>query len=209
MPTFAELKSKASRRLLDASNTAVTDAEVGTALNDAISYWKWKPFWFNQKEASFSLVANNAEVTNFPTDFLAPVKPGAFIIRYGQVNWDVALVNSQQYDDEFTENGTGLPYIITPRNDSWFVYFIPDQAYTMKVRYFQDYTDLSADSDTNDFTTYADQLILYDALSRLQAELRQGPEMETYYTARTQDEYKHLLSQTHNRFSTGRLDIGD
>lgn len=208
MPTFAELKSKVSSRLLDKNNTAVSAAEVGTALNDAISYWKWKPFWFNEKEDSISLVSGTEEVTNFPTDFLTPAPTAPFVIRYGQVNWDVRLVTQIEYDGQFTENGSGLPYIIAPRNDSWYVFFIPDQNYTMKVRYFQDYTDLSADDDTNDFTTYADQLILYDALSRLQAELRQGSEMETYYTARMKDEYQHLINQSNQRRGTGYL-IGD
>ena len=152
-----------------------------------------------------TLVTDNPEVTNFPTDYQKPLE-GFCSIFYSQQYWKVTKVLPSIYDAENIQ-GKGIPYIITERAGKWYVYFIPDQDYTMQLYYLKDYAALQDDSDTNDFTEEAPALMRYDALSRLYGELKQDEKMEAYYTARAQAEFDVLKQQTQSRQRTGYLEI--
>jgi len=87
------------------------------------------------------------------------------------------------------------------------VYTYAQEDYDMVMHYIKDYDDMAADSDTNDFTINADQMIMYEALSRLHGELRQDEKMEAYYSARAQNEFSHLSSFGRRKSGSGQLTI--
>jgi len=62
-------------------------------------------------------------------------------------------------------------------------------------------------TDTNDFTVYADRMIIYNALSRIYAEYKQDPNMEQYYTARAKDEELNLKRRSDSLTGSGVLTI--
>lgn len=206
MPTFAELKTAVSKRLLDANNTAVSSADVGDSINAAIRYWKQRTFWFNQKNQTVTLNIDNPIIPNFPIDFLYEIPEGGFVIDYSQTRWPLTKVDNATYENANVE-GKGLPYLITFREGTWQVYWYPDQEYSLIIRYIKDYNDLVGDNDVNDFTTFADRLIMYDALSRLNAEFRQDEKMESYYSARAGNEYKNLNQRSNKVYGTGTMQI--
>lgn len=209
MATFGELVTEASKKLLDTSNTAVTAADVANSINDAIKYRKKQRYWFNETVATLTLSDGVGTVT-LPSDFLVENPRNALTVLYNTVKYDVMKVKPEDFDAG-DATGTGMPFIYTYRGRVMEVYYIPDQDYTAYLRYQKDYdafaTDGSADNTSNDFTTYADRLILYDALSRLHGENRQDEKMFAYYSARAQVEHQNLLNETNRHNSTGSLSI--
>lgn len=204
MATFGELVTEASLKIVDTSNTAVSSVNVANSLNDAIKFWKRKRFWFNETVSTLTL-SEGVGTVQLPSDFLIENPRNALTVLYNSVKYDVMKLNPQDFDAG-DATGTGMPYLYTYRGRVMEVYYIPDQDYTAYLRYQKDYdafaTDGSAANTSNDFTTYADRLILYDALSRLMAENRQDDRAE-YYATRAQVEYQNLLNETNRHNSTG------
>ncbi|MDP9195210.1 MAG: hypothetical protein M3O22_00300 [Pseudomonadota bacterium] len=206
MPTFASLKTSAAKRLMDDSNTAVSASDVGDSVNAAIRFWKQKRFWFNQATATPTLTEDDPDITGMPSAFLYELSQNGFVIEYASSRYPLVKVDNNFFDAKDSE-GVGLPAIYTYRNGGYQVCPYPDQAYTLKLYYIKDYSDLSGDSDTNDFTAYADRLVLYEALSRLHGELRQDEKMEAYYSARAAAEYQNLQTRTAMLIGTGTLSV--
>lgn len=204
MASFSTMKSNISLRLIDAGNTAISDASVGTAINQAIKYWKRKPFWFNEfaetitiSSTTFSLVSNTP---------LALFTEGGVTIEDSDTHYPLTKISSVEFDQK-NDEATGRPEYWTYRNQAFQCYRYPDQSYTAIVRGYKDYSDLSAAGDTNDFTDNAQDLIEYEALSRLYAELRQDINMASYYAGKAKDEYKELVSFHSAKAATGRFEI--
>lgn len=203
MATFEDLKRQASLRLQDENNTAVSASSVGSAINSAIQYWKNTEFWFNTATDSVTLTIGDPVLPSGSVDFLYLMPRFGMRIPYQQMFWDIRKVDPMIYDGGNVQT-QGLPYQYTVRNREYRLYYYPDQAYTVNLLGVKDYSDLVNPTDTNDFTQYADQMILYDALSRLTAELRTDPTMSDYYTKRRDDEKWNALKRTNRLNKTGR-----
>lgn len=206
MATFGELKTKISKRLQDTQGTAVSTSDVADAINTSIKYWKKKIFFFNQKSDSITLTEDSAVIPSIPSDFQFELSDAGFVVEDSQINYPLKKIPLAQYELEDIE-GSGVPSVYTWKSGSFYMYPYPQQAYTMRINYIKDYDDLVLDGDTNDFTTNADQLIMYEALSRLHGELRQDEKMEAYYSARAQNEFSILSSFGKRKSGSGQLTI--
>ena len=226
--TFGQLQTRIAGRLIDPNNQAVSAANVSQAIQDAIDFWKTKKFYFNQRVANITLdttAATDGSATSDPFILLygqtnslypnAPVLPqyflyedpdNGFVIPYSNINYNVEKVAPEIYDNA-NINGVGLPYIYCFRNNAYQIYFLPQIAYTMRVNYITDYAPLVNASDTNDFTTYADKLIEYDAIARLLADLRLDEARADKFNMRKEEEYNMLKTRSRKQNATGRLVI--
>lgn len=195
MPTFGQLKTLVSQKLLDPNNTAVSATDVGNAINDAIKFWKFRRLWFNVVSDTATLTEHDP-VIPLPSNFLVEIVDNPFRIAYSTMRYDMQKRDPNVFDDWFLTNGYGIPQIYTNKAGIYYCYPIPDRDYTLLRYYLKDYDELTTDDQTNDFTDHADKLILYDALSRLYAENRQDDKMEAYYSARGEDEFTRLTTFT-------------
>ena len=205
MATLTELQTKISARLLDTSNTIVSLSQITDALNSAISTWKYKRFWFNTKTGNITLTADNSTLTP-PADLLIELPKCGFTINYGNTKWPIKKISPDRYN-RIDNQSVGLPEFYTWEAGVYSLYYIPDQGYTVICKYLEDYDDLSASGDSNDFTNNAEDLIMYDALAKLHGELRQDEKMESYYSARANNEYKILRDFTSKNIASGELSV--
>lgn len=208
MSTFAQIKAKVSRKLLDPNTTAISGANVGDAVNEALDYWKKSQFWFNEGSSIATMVAGQSDFTALlPSDFQYEDQQNGFVILDGQVFYTLEKKSPRDFDFDAVQNSMGLPYIYTYRNNSYECYFQPDQAYALYIYYIKDYTPLVNDSDENDFTIEASELLVYEALSRLIGEDRQDLQMNNTYAAKADREAKNLKQRTFKQTGTGRLEV--
>lgn len=226
--TFGQLQKRVADRLIDPNNVAVSAANVAQAINDAVAFWKTRKFYFNQRVANLTLDDNpaldgsapgdpfvlqygntnslypNAPV--LPADFLFEDEENGFTIPYNNLTYNVEKQPPKIFDD-VSINGVGLPYIYTFRNGNYEIYFLPQIAYTLRVNYICDYPALVNATDTNDFTTFADKLIEYDAISRILSDLRLDDDRAARFSARCEQENANLKSRSAKQNATGRLTI--
>lgn len=207
MATFEALQQKVSTRLKDPNNVDIAVSDVAAVINDAIAHWAKRRFWFNEFEETVVLTAGSPTVTLVtnpnPIEIFAR---GGMTINYASSRWPLTKVSPNEYDD-MNVQGNGMPFAWVYRNGGYEVYYYPDQAYSLVTRGLKSYASLVGNSDTNDFTDNAVNLIVYEALSRFYAEFRQDEKMEAYYAARAENEYKTLKMQTNRLNSTRRFSV--
>lgn len=208
MANFGEMTAYVSKRLIDPNNTAVSVSDVQEAINDAIRYWKFRRFWFNEVTDTATLTAQDPSFP-YPDDFLLPViKDGGFVIQYGSVNRPLSKLDLPSYDALFLANGYGLPrWYARSGNLEYQCYPIPDQNYTVLRHYLKDYAALAGNDATNDFTDNAARLIELWTLGNLTAELRQDMDTTAYYRQATADEYRQLRVRTDKENSAGKVTV--
>lgn len=206
MATFGEIVSRVSRRLIDASNTAVDVADVKAAINQGQGYWKVRRFWFNEVSDTATLTAGNADFP-FPssTCLFPSYDHDGFYIEYGGVRYPVSKLLRPEYDAVFTSNTEGRPRYYANVSGAYKCFPTPDQDYMLGRHYLKQYTDLDADDDSNDFTVNADRLLMLYALMTLSAELRQDMPMANYYQAAMQQEFNNLNVRNNALHSSGEL----
>lgn len=157
MSTLAQMRS----RIADDLDRTDLSTQIDKAINRAIEYYEKERFWFNEKIATFTTVAsqkNYSSSDGIPTDILE--------IDYVEVtiNGREDKLIRRTYDwirELIGFDGTGYPTDYCYYQENFYFYLIPNGAYTITVSYQQKYsgTQLSSDSDTNDFLSYAEDLI--------------------------------------------------
>ena len=197
-----------AKRLIDPNGTAVSASDVQDAINDAIAYWKFRRFWFNEVSDTATLTAQSAAFP-YPTNFLMPsTDDDGFNVQYGGVRYPLVKVTMQVYDSLYLANGYGLPrWYARIGNGEYQCYPIPNTTYTVDRHYLSDYPALVNAADTNDFTVNAARLIELWALGNLVTELRQDTTMGDYYRAASQNEYRNLRVRTDKENAAGKLTI--
>lgn len=205
MATFGDIQTAVSKRLLDPNNQAVSSSDVSSAINDAIRYWKFRRFWFNEVFDSVTLTEQYAVIPETGDILVPSLLDDGFVIEYSNLRYPLRKILQQQYDELYQSNGYGLPFSYARVGEEFVVYPLPDRAYTLKRHFLKEYAPLVIPADTNDFTDYADRLIMLWSCANLSAELRQDSQMETYYRAAAEDEYRQLGVMTRKSNSSGRL----
>lgn len=206
--TFLQLRTKVARKILDPLNSAVTDENVGDAINDALAYWKYRRFWFNEHHSIATLSVSVGNFTNvLPDDFLYEFPEDGFNIPYNNITYPLFKKSPQIFDTTAIANAVGLPYIYTTRNGNYELYFNPQLAYSLNIYYIQDQTPFANDSDTNPFSEYADQMLIYEAISRLIGEDRQDLQMNNSYWQKADREEKNLKQRTFKQTASGSLTV--
>jgi hypothetical protein len=206
---FGQLTTYVSNRLIDPNNTAVSVADVQMAINQAISYWKFRRFWFNEVNDQATMTQGSVSFP-YPANFLVPaLQDDGFYILYGNVKYPLVKVDEGTMDSLYLANGYGLPrWYGRMGNSEYQCYPIPDQNYTVGRHYLEDYPDLLVNTDANDFTNFAQRLIALWALANLTSELRQDtPGTGDYYRTAAQDEYRNLRVLTNKKNAAGKVTI--
>ncbi len=207
MATFGDIQTSVSKRLLDAMNVSVTISDVANAINDSIAYWKFRRFWFNEVADSVSLTAQNGTLPVTGEYLVSTMDDDGFNIEYSGMRYTLTKVSTQVYDNLWLSNGYGIPQYWARVGQTYQVYPLPDQAYTCNRHYLKEYTALTGNTQTNDFTINASRLITLWTLADLTAELQQDDKMETYYRARAQAEYKNLCVMNDKVNGAGKLTL--
>jgi len=207
MATFGDMKTWVAKRLQDPSGTAISSSDVGDMINQAINYWKNTRFWFNENTDETTLLEQDPSVP-LPDDWLIPSISEAFVIEYSGIRYPLKKVSEAQYNAMYLSNGIGQPWWYSRQATSGFkVYPIPDRDYTLRRFFIKDYADLSADGDTNDWTTLATNMIQYQALAYGMSDFRQDFDLADKYRVQVDREYKSLMNITRKNNATGCLTV--
>lgn len=155
MSTFLEMQ----QRIADDLNRTDLTTQIKKAITRAILFYQKEPFWFKETSKSFNTIAAQKIYTTTDTS----------ITDIDRIHFMKAVINSANYkitekplsfiEDRNPNNAQGvICYYAWWQNQIYF-YLVPNQIWAVTVYYTKTYTPLSADSDTNDWTVYAEDLI--------------------------------------------------
>lgn len=205
MATLAQIRSRVARKIKNPDMTgSITSAVITEEINRSIRFYEKYRFNFNEELATITLTANIQVVPSIPADLSSPLYVNGLMVIDSQVK-----INLQKLlpDDFFNrdQDQTGRPYFWTYRDGQFLLLPTPDSAYPLKFRYLKAYADLSGDSDTNDFTDNAEDLIMLHTVKNLYAEDKQDPESAAYYQALEDKELKSIMEKSDDFEASGFL----
>ena len=207
MATFLDIQTAVSKRLLDPLYESVSQADVASAINDSIAYWKYKRFWFNEAYGQVTATQSTGPIP-LPADFLVPATDyDGFNIEYSAMRYPLQKLTQGQYDGIYLTNGTGLPRMYARVGQDYVLYPLPDRDYDINCHYLRDYDPLVDDGDTNDFTDYADRLLTLWTTADLVFEIRRDFDAENLFRQRAQVEYQELQTMTRKSNASGSLTL--
>jgi hypothetical protein len=155
--TFLEMQS----RIADDLDRTDLNTQIKLAINRSIEFFETEPFWFKEASSSFSAVINQEE----------------YVYGTGSVPSDVQMIDimERQYNGSKTTmteitpfeieakqslQATGIPDEFAQYQNRFKLYPIPNQSgITILIKYTKNYTTLVSDGSTNDWLTYAEDLI--------------------------------------------------
>jgi hypothetical protein len=156
MSTLAQMRS----RIADDINRNDINTQIDKAINRAIRfYYNSERFWFNETVTTFSTIANQNDYgssdgipsTLLEIDYLKLINSGKEFELDERTYQYIQSINGGNY--------AGQPTDYAYYQGKIYLYPTPNQIWTISLSYRKSYAELSSDSDTNDFTTYAEDLI--------------------------------------------------
>lgn len=220
MPTFGTLKTRIANKLNIPSSDASTLSKIGDAINQAIDFYEEKHLWFNEATVNFNTTASDPDLTPLPnalpSDYLYEWEKGGLVLTDNNNKYVLQKITHEEranINDTVTES---RPQYYTFRLNKIYLYPVPDQSYSVDLYYIKSYTDLTSDSQSNDWTNNADRLIESKALADLYLDERHNVEMANRYELKAKQELERLQRRSQKGLATGRLrvqsliyDIGD
>lgn len=156
MSTYLEMRT----RIADEIDDDGIDAQIGKAILTAIEYYARTRFFFNQKTFTFSTVADQELYTlSDAADIATFLEIDASYFTSSGNRYPIYPVSHATIDAEQTGTITGRPATWAYFAQKIRLFPIPDAVYVVTVSAHYRLTALSADADTNVWTTDAEELI--------------------------------------------------
>lgn len=161
MSTFLQMRN----RIANYINRSDLTTEINDAITRAIEFYEKERFYFQETTGSFSTIANQESygtADGIPTDIK---EIDQVIITLSSTNKPPIIPRTYDYIKNVNiGQSTGDPIDWAWYASKFWFYPIPDSVKTITLSYKKSYTALSADADTNDWTTKAEDLIENHAL---------------------------------------------
>lgn len=206
MTTFRDLQDRIN---LDYLNRTDLTNETKRAIIRAIKHYEKNRFWFNM--TSTALAIGSASVTvAVPADFLAL---DYVTVRDSSIDYVVTIRNFDRiaYKNQNMAGGVGSSASGIVAECAYFrntLYFTPKpaSATSLTVYYTQTFAALSADSDTNDWCSAAEDLIVHHATADMLANVLRVTdqsqimahkqwELEAYNQLKTGNDIRLMVNQ--------------
>jgi len=154
--TYVDLQNRIADELL--TGATVTTAQIKLEILSAIQHYERERFWFNEAQTTLSTAASANSVA-VPSDLLEidtiDVTYGGH--PYGLRRRDWAWYSRLGLRD--TTVGKAVPGQFVYYQNTLYLYPVPDAIYALLMSYVKQLTTLSADADTNSWTTDGEAMI--------------------------------------------------
>ena len=198
MATYGEMQST----ILDemANDGDLTTEHIKNGILRAIRHYERRPWWFNQKVATFSTVAGQeyygaSDLSDIPNI----VRIESALITNTGYKSALKDMDYQSIDWGQTGTDTGVPWYYTVFQNKIRLYPIPDAAYTVTLSYIYKLTELSLDADTNSWTTECEELIRQSAKKRIALDIMQADDLAGRFSILENQALDELLAENRRR----------
>lgn len=205
MTTYAIMRARIADEYV---NESITTAQINSAIQTAIKHYERKPFFFNQKTGTFATVASqeyysssdNADIDDIVHIFAATVTDNSLKTKLFPVDFGAM--------DECQDGSvTGLPEQLAYFKQQIRLYPIPDAVYTVTLAYVYRFAALSADGDSNAWTTDAEELIRQRAKRTLALDILHADDLAGRAGALEQEALSELMAEGRRRLPNTTLRV--
>ena len=164
MATYADMRN----RILDEVADSALTTQVNRAILDTIKHYGSKRLYFNQTTTTFSTVANQEYYTTADSSYIPNlIHIDSMTLTQNSIKspvlpWDFNWIDANQ-----TGTVTGVPFRFAYYKKQLRLYPIPTDVFTITMAIHYRLTELSGDTDENEWTNDAEELIRQGAKRRL------------------------------------------
>jgi len=199
MTTYVIMRTRIADEL--ANDGDITSAQINYAIQDTIKVYERKPWWFNQKTGTFSTVDGQEYYSSSDlSDIPDIVQIVAATVTSGTLKTPMKAVDYLSIDDEQDGSVEGLPRVFAPFKEQLRLYPIPDAVYTVTLSYVYRLTALSADADTNAWTTDAEELIRQGAKRRIALNYLESEQVAARFASLEREAYTEMMAENRRRW---------
>lgn len=204
MSTLAQMRS----RIADAINRTDLNTQIDLAINRAITHYTKKDnFWFMETSGTFSTISGQSSygtADGIPSDIedidYIEVTYGSYKYKLDRVDFDI--ITEVLGVNTGTEN---YPTVYAFYQKKIYLYPKPNGVRTITIYYKKSYSALSLDADTNDFTTYAEDLIEARANWSVNSSILKDQASAQSAESRELKAYKALVVETNKLSAKGHV----
>lgn len=182
------------------------DANIKLCINDAIAFYRNERFWFTEEPTGSALTSATTANNSYVARYTGLIQLDSLRITISGLPMPMTQVSfdtMESYHDGTTS--TGRPWAYCLYGDRMRIYPTPNDVYTLTWSgIFQDTTTLVADGDTNDWTTYGEQLIRHRAKGALMRDVLRDRDDEVATEAVAEREALVMLTRESLRRSSRR-----
>lgn len=199
MSTYSEMRTNIANLI----RVGGQDANIGRAIKHAIRHYSREPWpWIESRSAALTTVADTKTVA-LPTGFSGVVK---IMITVNSLLVDLDQMPQQWIEEKYLSNDfTGQPSHYGMFDEAIYLFPIPDAAYSLTMDYYAALSELSADGDTNAWTTIAEDMIEARAIWWLSNTVLMDMERASAAKQIEIDTYNLLRRQQNGVVSSGTL----
>jgi hypothetical protein len=214
MGTYLELQTRIADEIMgrtDISSAAsgLSTTRVQYAIQDAIKFWEPTRFWFNEYRtaSAFNTVAHQEFYTSADWADIATIAHIDKLSVLISGNRYFMEPRTAQYMEDVSINAAvyGQPVDYSYYDEQLRFYPIPDQVYAVNVLGTKTFSALSANADTNVWTTEAEALIRADAKMRLFRDFLLDPSNAAVCAQTAKAEASNLKRMTYRRMAPARV----
>lgn len=212
MTTYVILRNRIAREVSTVTTAAATpySSEIASAVLSAVAHWAREPFYFNTKTNTFSTVANQEYYSSSDlADIATLVHIQTMTVTQNSFKSPVRPMDFDKINDWQNGSVKALPAYFAYYKQNIRLYPIPDAVYTMTLAYVYKLTALSADGDSNAWTTDAEELIRCHAKADLYENLLKEYDAADRMKMRAAMIAATLKRETRQRRSNDRLRVDD
>ncbi len=185
---------------LGRSDTSITSV-VQQHMQDAIRYYQNNRFWFNEGTASISTTVSLAYYS-LPSD-LIELDTMNILINSRNVQLDPETF--QEIDRMDIGGYVGYPILYAEYAEQFRLYPVPNGPYSITLHYLKELSTLSATSDSNAWTSEAENLIRARTIKTLSAFKYKDTALAQTMQIVEDQELQALESRTIRETSSGKL----
>lgn len=180
-------------------------SQIDLSINRAIKYYQQYRFTFNTASTTLNTVASQESYgtsDGFPSDFL---KSDVLIANINSSLITVRPITFNLLRDYNAQSSEGAPYDFSIYQNKIWLSPIPDKAYTLTFYYLRSYSTLVNNTDSNDFTDNAEDLIESRAEWWLYLRKLHDNQAAQAVKAMEMEALRDLQREYKNQVSTGKL----
>ena len=193
MSTYGEIQDRIN---LDYLNRTDFAAETRRSIQAAVRHYERKPWWFNETATSLTTSAGQSFV-NFPANYH---KLKLLQITIASADYRLIQRDYSWIKDMNTTRTQGQPTDFAIYQNRIELATIPDAIYTLPISYLHKFPALSASSDTSDWTSAVEDLVVYHATKLMLAGPLQAPERATAFQALEREALSSIIGENEGRF---------
>lgn len=161
MATYLEMQTRIAGEL----NRSNLTQEIRSAILSAIEYYGKRRWWFNEYADTLATVAST-EYVALPSDF---IEMDVLQVTIGSNNRELKLRDISEITQWRSTSSSGQPSDYCLYQNRIELYPTPSAIYSLPIKYIKSLTVLSADANTNAWTTELEELIRLHAKKDLLA----------------------------------------